>query len=81
MLNRQVTLEHGVIQLVNHYGNFYITIMTTSQTKHAIISILATNIEHQWKHYYNYAVNLDKVINQIIRQAKIEVANQIYESL
>jgi len=81
MLNRQVTLEHGIIQLVNHYGNFYVTISTFSATESAIISIPATNIEHQWKHYYNYAINLDKVINQFIRQAKIEVANQIYESL
>lgn len=81
MLNRQVTLQHGIIQLVNHYGNFYITIVAFSLTESAIISIPVSNIEHQWKHYYNYAINLDKVINQFMRQSKIEVANQIYESL
>jgi len=81
MLNRQVTLQHGIIQLVNHYGNFYITIATFSATESAIISIPVNNIEHQWNHYYNYAVNMDKVINQFMRQSKIEVANQIYESL
>jgi len=81
MLNRQVTLQHGIIQLVNHYGNFYVVITTFSATEGAIISIPVNNIEHQWKHYYNYAINLDKVINQFMRQSKIEVANQIYESI
>jgi hypothetical protein len=81
MLNRQVTFSHGLIRLENHRGNFYITISTFSNYDHAVISVGITDLDHQWKHYYNYAVSLNSLIDQIIRDTKRDVADAIYESI
>lgn len=80
MLNRQVTFSHGLIRLENHRGNFYITISTFSNYDHAVISVIVTT-PYQWNHYYNYAVLLNNLIDQIIRDTKRDVADAIYESI